>query len=75
MNGIRGKFLPCTDNTLRKVKFLICHFLWIPMKVPKFRGVHECHEYTLKRFLQVGSFYSLSEYFGWKTRDDLDSYK
>jgi hypothetical protein len=32
-------------------------------------------KYSLKKFLHVGSFYSLGEYFEWKTRDDLSSYK
>jgi hypothetical protein len=32
-------------------------------------------KYSLKKFLHVGSFYSLGEYFEWKTRDDLNSYK
>jgi hypothetical protein len=32
-------------------------------------------KYSLTKFLHVGSFYSLGEYFEWKTRDDLNSYK
>jgi hypothetical protein len=32
-------------------------------------------KYSLTKFLLVGSFYSLGEYFEWKTRDDLNSYK
>jgi hypothetical protein len=31
--------------------------------------------YSLKRFLQVGSFYSLDEYYEWKTRDDCVYYR
>jgi hypothetical protein len=30
---------------------------------------------SLRKFLYVGSFYSLGEYFEWKLRDDLKSYK
>jgi hypothetical protein len=30
---------------------------------------------SLGKFLHVGSFYSLGEYFEWKIRDDLKSYK
>jgi hypothetical protein len=30
---------------------------------------------SLRKFLLVGSFYSLGEYFDWKIRDDLKSYK
>jgi hypothetical protein len=32
-------------------------------------------KYALKTFLQMGYFYSLDEYFEWKTRDDCVSYK
>jgi hypothetical protein len=32
-------------------------------------------KYSLNKFLHVGSFYSLGEYFGWKTRNDHNSYK
>jgi hypothetical protein len=32
-------------------------------------------KYSLKKFLQVGSFYSLDEYYEWKTRDDCDYYR
>jgi hypothetical protein len=32
-------------------------------------------KYSLKKFLQVGSFYSLDEYYEWKTRDDCNSYR
>jgi hypothetical protein len=32
-------------------------------------------KHALKKFLQVGSFYSLGEYFEWKTRDDCVPYK
>jgi hypothetical protein len=32
-------------------------------------------KYSLKRFLQVGSFYSLDEYYEWKTRDDCVYYR
>jgi hypothetical protein len=31
-------------------------------------------KYSLTKFLLVGSFYSLGEYFEWKTRSDLNSY-
>jgi hypothetical protein len=31
-------------------------------------------KFSLKKFLQVGSFYSLDEYYEWKTRDDCASY-
>jgi hypothetical protein len=30
---------------------------------------------SLKKFLQVGSFYSLDEYYKWKTRDDCAAYR
>jgi N-acetylglucosamine kinase-like BadF-type ATPase len=30
---------------------------------------------ALKKFLLAGSFYSLREYFEWKTRGDIGSYK
>jgi hypothetical protein len=30
---------------------------------------------SLRKCLHVGSFYSLGEYFEWKIRDDLKSYK
>jgi hypothetical protein len=33
------------------------------------------HTATIKKFLQVGSFYSLEEYYKWKTRDDCASYR
>jgi hypothetical protein len=32
-------------------------------------------KYSLKKFLQVGSFHSLGEYYYWKTRDDCASYR
>jgi hypothetical protein len=32
-------------------------------------------KYSLKIFLQVGSFYSLDEYYEWKTRGDCASYR
>jgi hypothetical protein len=30
---------------------------------------------ALKKFLLVGSFYSLNEFFEWKTKSELGSYK
>jgi hypothetical protein len=30
---------------------------------------------ALKKFLLLGSFYSLNEYYEWNKRDDLGSYK
>jgi hypothetical protein len=51
MNGERGTLkenlkiqnsLSSTVNTLRKVKFLICRFLWILMKAENLGGVHDC---------------------------------
>jgi hypothetical protein len=30
---------------------------------------------ALKKFLLLGSFYSLNEYYEWNMRDDLGSYK
>jgi hypothetical protein len=30
---------------------------------------------SLKKFLQVGSFYSLDEYYKWKTRDACAAYR
>jgi hypothetical protein len=32
-------------------------------------------KYSLKNFLQVGSFYSLHEYYEWKTRNDCAPYR
>jgi hypothetical protein len=32
-------------------------------------------KYALKKFLLMGSFYSLGEYFDWRTKDNLGSYK
>jgi hypothetical protein len=32
-------------------------------------------KYSLKKFLQVGSFYSLDEYYEWKKRDDCVNYR
>ena len=32
-------------------------------------------KYSLKKFLQVGSFYSLHEYYEWKSRNDCASYR
>jgi hypothetical protein len=32
-------------------------------------------KYSLKKFLQVGSLYSLDEYYEWKIRDDCASYR
>jgi hypothetical protein len=32
-------------------------------------------KYSLKKFLQMGSFYSLDEYYEWKIRDDCVNYR
>jgi hypothetical protein len=32
-------------------------------------------KHTLRKFLHIGSFYSLGEYFDWRTREDMGSYK
>jgi hypothetical protein len=51
-----------------KAEFVHYNIKILSNDVNKFR-------YALKRFLQVGPFYSLGEYFEWKTRDDLDSHE
>jgi hypothetical protein len=51
----------------------ICNNL--PHSIKKLSQDLNKFKWSLKKFLQVGSFYSLDEYYEWKTRDDCVNYK
>jgi hypothetical protein len=47
----------------------------LPLSIKKLSEDINKFKYSLKKFLQVGSFYSLDECYEWKTRDDCASYR
>jgi hypothetical protein len=47
----------------------------LPQSIRNLSGVVTNFKQALKKFLLLGSFYSLNEYYEWNKRDDLGSYK
>jgi len=58
-----------------KSENLAAIFSVIYPKIPKtYLGMLKKFKLTLKRFLLMGSFYTLDEYFDWSSRSDLDTF-
>jgi hypothetical protein len=49
-------------------------FNCLPQKIKKLSWNVKKFKLTLKRFLLMGSFYTLEEYFDWTSRSDLGTY-
>jgi hypothetical protein len=80
INTRQGSDLHLPTNKLAKVQKGVYYsgiriFNNLPQDIKNLLNDVNKFKQALKKFLLAGSFYSLSEYFEWKTRDDLGSYK
>jgi hypothetical protein len=76
----RGLDLHCPTCKLTKVQKWVSFtgirtFNNLPLSIKNLSEDINKFKYSLKQFLQVGSFYSLDEYYKWKPRDDCASYR